>query len=133
MFSKLSHVGIVVNNLEEATKLWAETYGLEVSSSGVVEVEGIKNAFLSIGDNFIELMEPIDPQDMSNAVARRLATRGEGVYQVAIIVDDVVQEGVKLTEKGVNLVERPATEDQPQGRWIVHPKSANGVLLELMT
>lgn len=133
MLTKLSHVGIVVSNIEEAKKLWAETFGLKASHGGVVEVEGIKNAFLPIGDNFIELMEPIDHQDMSNAVAKRLATRGEGVYQIALIADDIVEEGKRLTEKGVNLIKRPPTGDQPHGRWVVHPKSANGVLLELIT
>jgi len=133
MITKLSHVGIVVSNIEEARKLWVETYGLKVSHSGVVEVEGIKNVFFTIGDNLIELMEPIDHQDMSNAVAKRLATRGEGIYHVALVVDDIDQEGKKLAEKGVTLIKRPPTEDQPQGRWIVHPKSASGVLLELIT
>lgn len=133
MITKLSHVGIVVNDIEEAKKLWVETYGLKVAHSGVIEVEGIKNVFFTVGDNLIELIEPIDHQDMSNAVAKRLATRGEGIYHVALVVDDIDQEGKKLAEKGVTLIKRLPTDDQPQGRWIVHPKSASGVLLELIT
>ena len=132
MITKLSHIGIVVNNIEEAKKLWTETYGLEVSESGVIEVEGVKNAILPIGNNMIELLEPIDHQDMSNAVARRLATRGEGIYQVALAVDDIDQEGKKLAERGVRLIKREPIKESPQGRWIVHPASANGVLLELV-
>lgn len=133
MIIKLSHIGIVVRNIEEAKRLWAETYGLKASLSRVLEIEDIKQALLPIGSNFIELMEPIDHRDMNNAVARRLATKGEGVYQVALVVDDINQEGKRLAEKGVTLIKRPASEDQPQGRWVVHPKSANGVLLELIS
>jgi methylmalonyl-CoA/ethylmalonyl-CoA epimerase len=133
VITKLSHVGIAVSNIKEAEKLWTQTYGLKVSRGGMAEVEGIKNVFLAIGDNLIELMEPINHQDMSNAIARRLAARGDGIYQIAIVVDNMEQEVKNLTQKGVTLIKRPQTPDQPQGRWVVHPKSANGVLLELIT
>lgn len=133
MITRLSHVGIVVNNIEEATKLWVETYGLKVSHSVETDVEGIRNVFLAVGSNFIELMEPINHQDMSNAVARRLATKGEGVYHIAFVVDDIDQESKRLAEKGIALIKRPPTADQPRGRWLIHPKSANGAMLELLT
>ena len=133
MITRLSHVGIVVNNIEEATRLWVDTYGLKVSHSRGAEVEGIKNVFLVVGDNFIELMEPVNHQDMSNAVARRLATKGEGVYHIAFVVDDIDQESKRLAEKGIALIKRPPTADQPHGRWLIHPKSANGAMLELLT
>ena len=133
MFTKLSHVGIMVNNIEEAKKSWAETFGLKVYLSRVVEVEGIKQAFLSIGDSFIELIEPIDHQDMGNMVAKRLATRGDGIFHIAVVVDDIARAGEELTAKSVELIERPPTSDQPQGRLIVHPRSTNGALLELLT
>ena len=133
MIAKMSHIGIVVNNIEEATKLWVETYGLKVSHRGEAEVEGIKHVFLAVGNNFIELMEPINHQDMSNAIAKRLATRGEGIYHIAFVVDDIDEESKRLAEKGVTLIERPPSPDQPRGRWIIHPKSANGAMLELLS
>jgi len=133
MIKKLSHIGILVNDLEEATKLWVETYGLKVSHSGSGAVEGIKSIFLSCGDNYIELIEPLDHQDMSNANAKRLATRGEGIYHIAVMTDDIEQEVKKLTEKGVILIERPPTDGQPKGRWVTHPKSANGTLVEYLS
>ncbi len=133
MIKKLSHIGILVNNLEEATKLWVETYGLKVSHSGSGDVEGIRSLFLSCGDNYIELLEPIDHQDMNNAIAKRLATRGEGIYHIAVVADDIEQEVKKLTDKGVILIERPPTDTQPKGRWVTHPKSATGVLVEFLS
>jgi len=132
MITKLSHIGIVVRNIEEATKYWTETFGFKVSHSGNAGVEGIKSVFLEVGDNFIEFLEPVDHHDMSNAVARRLASKGEGVYHIALVVDDLDNAGKELENKGVISIKRPATEDQPHGRLIIHPKSANGVMLELL-
>ncbi|MFC1910025.1 VOC family protein [Chloroflexota bacterium] len=133
MIKKLSHIGIIVNNLGEAKRLWTETYGLKESQTPDTKVEGIKSVFLEVGDNFIELMEPLDHHDMNNAIARRLATKGEGVYHVALIVDDIIQESKKLADKGITLIARPPTEDQPQGRRVIHPKCANGTMLELLS
>lgn len=136
MFTKFSHVGIIVNDIEKAKEHWFKVYGLKCTHSGVVPQEGIKNAMLPIGTNAIELIEPIDHNDMSNAVAKRLATRGEGLYQLAIFVDDIYQEGKELAERGATLIKRDPTPDMPRMplviRWIVHPKDANGALLELM-
>ena len=131
MLVRLSHIGIIVNDIEEAKKLWAETYGLKVAFERVVESEGVKIVALSIGDSFVELAEPIDHGDMSNALAKRLATKGEGIHQVAFAVDDVAQEGERLTEKGISLIKRPPAWEGAGERLVVHPKSANGVLLEL--
>jgi methylmalonyl-CoA/ethylmalonyl-CoA epimerase len=133
MITKMSHFGIVVNNIEESARLWTETYGLKVLKRGRVDAEGIINLFLLAGDNLIELMEPTDKNDMSNAIARRLATRGEGIYHVALVVDDLEKTGEDLESKGVVLTRREPIEDEPEGRIVVHPKCASGVLLELVT
>jgi methylmalonyl-CoA/ethylmalonyl-CoA epimerase len=133
MITKMSHFGIVVNNIEESARLWTETYGLKILKRGRVDAEGIINLFLLAGDNLIELMEPTDKNDMSNAIARRLATRGEGIYHVALVVDDLEKTGEDLESKGVVLTRREPIEDEPEGRIVVHPKCASGVLLELVT
>lgn len=132
MFVKFSHVGIVVHDIEKTKELWYKTYGLKATHTRVVPEEGIKNAMLPIGTNAIELIEPIDHSDMNNAVARRLAERGEGIYHLAIFVDDIFKEGEGLSEKGVRLIKRDATSSTQAIRWVVHPKDASGVLLELM-
>jgi len=133
MITKLSHIGIVVNDIDKAKTLWVNTFGLTIAHGGTIDAEGIKNVFLAVGNNFIELMEPIDHMDKNNVIASRLATRGEGVFHVALIVDNIDQESKKLAEKGLTLIKRPPTDDQPHGRWVIHPKSANGVLVELLS
>jgi methylmalonyl-CoA epimerase len=136
MVNRITHLGIVVNDLATATQQWCDRYGLQVVDELHVDVEGIRSVMLSPGygrqEGFcVELMEPVDKSDMSNAVARRLAERGEGVYHIAMRVDDALGAESKLREAGVNAFGAPPAEAGEGPRTLVHPKSANGVLLEL--
>ena len=132
MIKRISHFGIVVQNLEESAKLWTETYGATLLKRDKVEAEGITNLFLRIGDNLIELMEPTDKSDMNNAIARRLASKGEGIYHLATVVEDLAMAGKDLESKGVALTYREPIASEPEGRIVVHPRCASGVLLELV-
>ena len=67
---------------------------------------------------------------MSNALARRLAKVGEGFYHLAVVTDDVAVSGTALARSGLPVVERPPVAPGAQGRWLVHPKAANGVMIE---
>jgi methylmalonyl-CoA/ethylmalonyl-CoA epimerase len=133
MITRMSHFGIAVNSLEESARIWADTYGLKVLKSGRIDAEGIRNMFFQLGNNCVELMEPTNKQDMDNAIARRLATRGEGIYHVALVVDDLEKTGTDLEKRGITIIRREPIEDEPEGRIVVHPKCASGVLLELVT
>ena len=133
MIIRMSHFGVVVNDMEESTRLWTDTYGLKVVKTDRVGPEGIRNRFLSLGNSYIELLEPDHKRDMTNAVARRLANRGEGIYHVALVVDDLDKTYQELQKKGVVLTRREPIPDEPEGRIVVHPKNASGVLLELVT
>jgi hypothetical protein len=78
----------------------------------------------------IELMQPLDETDMSNAVARRLATKGEGFYHLALVTDDVVASGETLRARSFALLDRPPVDAASRGRWLITPKAANGVMIE---
>jgi len=134
MSNRISHIGVLVNNLEEATKFWSETYGLKQYSQYVAEVEGLKAVLLSAsgqgGEMSIELIEPLDKEDLSNPVARRLANNGEGFYHLAVEVGDIAETGRQLQEKGLEVMQRLPISEQARGRWLVHPKSSNGVMVE---
>src|ERR1035437_2966260 len=80
----------------------------------------------------IELMEPTNKADLTNAVARRLAQAGEGFYHLALRVDDVEGTGKTLVGKGLTLIERAPVAEGAKLRWVVHPKSSSGVLVELI-
>jgi methylmalonyl-CoA epimerase len=134
MLKRISHIGVVVEDLEEALALWRDVFGLKQFAEMDIDVEGIRSVFLSVsgepGEMTVELMQPKDKTDMNNAVARRLAKSGEGFYHLAVVVDDVADAADKLEQSGLQILGRAAIEQGGAGRWLVHPKGANGVMIE---
>lgn len=136
MIKRMSHIGILVHDLEAATKLWTEVFGLVQYDAMEIAVEGIRNVFLSVGgtpnEMAIELIEPMDKSDMSNALARRLAHSGEGFYHLAVDVGDIEATGRALEDAGLRVIPRPAISEDYTPRWLTHPKSSTGVMVEGM-
>jgi hypothetical protein len=97
-------------------------------------VEGIRSVFISVGGTWdemvIEIMEPLDKSDMDNALSRRLARAGEGFYHLCIEVDDVEASGKELEARGMTVLMRDPVDPGDSPRWLVHPKDANGVMVE---
>jgi methylmalonyl-CoA/ethylmalonyl-CoA epimerase len=137
LIKSMSHIGIIVEDLDRAVEEWCERYGLVVVGEETVEVEGVRNAYVSPGPSrqeaaCIELIEPLDKSDMTNAIARRLANKGEGLYHAAFFVDDPVSDGQGLREHGVTVIDRDPAGEGERPRAVIHPKSANGLMLELL-
>lgn len=137
MVNRFSHIGVVVEDLDKAKAEWCERYGLNLVGEEMVEVEGVRNAYVSTaetkdGATCIELIEPLDKGDMSNAIARRLAQSGEGVYHAAFVVEDPAGAGEQLRGHGVTVIDRDPVDEDSAPRAVIHPKSANGLLLELL-
>jgi methylmalonyl-CoA epimerase len=134
MLDRISHIGVLVHDIEAALRIWRDTLGFRQFSEARFEVEGIRSVFLSLsgraGEMAIELMEPLDKSDMRNALARRLATVGEGFYHLAVVTEDVAATGKALAAGGLPIIERPPVAAGAQGRWLIHPKAANGVMIE---
>ena len=134
MINRISHIGIVVQDMDAAVKTWSTVFGFKKYSEQEIAVEGIRSVFLSVGgtadEMTIELMEPLDKSDLSNAIARRLVKSGEGFYHLAVEVADVQASGRALEQHGLTVLRRPATSDRHTPRCLVHPKSANGVMVE---
>lgn len=131
---KISHIGVLVHDADTATKLWTESFGLKKFDDRKIEVEGIRSVFVSVGGTWdemvIEIMEPLDKSDMSNALAKRLAKVGEGFYHICLEVDDVEASGKELVARGMTVLMRDPVDADASPRWLVHPKDANGVMVE---
>jgi len=130
MFNKIRAIHMAVNDLEEATKEYADSFGLEASGAETLPALGIKNALLPVGDAVIELIEPLDHEQ--GPVAKFLKKRGEGVYMVALEVDNIESAIKDLKQRGVRLM-----NDDPESRSngapvFIHPKSTRGLLIELI-
>jgi len=130
MVQKIDHVVIAVNDLNEGIAQYEKTFGLKPSRTGERPGDGFKNAFYDLPDGgFIEL---IQPTDATGPVAKGLAARGEGVYLMALAVDDIDSEVAAMRERGVRLIGEPGP-GQPISRIVfVHPRETKGVLVQLI-
>jgi methylmalonyl-CoA/ethylmalonyl-CoA epimerase len=131
---RISHFGILVRDADAATRLWTESFGMKKFEDRKIEVEGIRSVFISVGGTWdemvIEIMEPLDESDMTNALSRRLAKVGEGFYHVCLEVEDVPGSAQELIDRGMTVLMREPMEAGAPPRWLVHPKDANGVMVE---
>ena len=104
MFDRISHIGVIVKDMDAALVIWQDQFGLKKFGDMKIDVEGIRSVFLSVsgkpGEMTIELMEPADQSDMTNPVARRLASHGEGFYHLAVVVDGVDKSTQDMKDKG---------------------------------
>lgn len=130
MLNRIRAIHIAVNNVEEAAREYSENLGLQVSRSGDMPEMGIKNALLPVGDAVLELIEPLDPQQ--GPLTRFLQNRGEGVYMMALEVDDLDSTIESFQAKGVRLIDADAESRARGGPVFIHPKSTHGVLIELI-
>ncbi len=130
MLQKIDHVVITVKDLNEGIALYEKTFGMKPSRTGERPGDGFKSAFFDLpGGGFLEL---IQPTDATGPVARGLASRGEGVYLVAVAVDDIEAEAAAMRSRGVRLVGDPGPGKPISGMVFVHPRETKGVLVQLI-
>ncbi len=126
---KIDHIGIAVNSIETGIRFWKDILGLDFEGSETVEEQKVTTAFFPVGDSEVELLESIDPD---GPIARYLEKKGEGIQHVAFRVDNVEASLKELKEKGIRLIdEKPRKGAGGAKIAFLHPKSTNGVLVEL--
>ena len=124
---KLDHIAIAVRSLESAEIYKA--LGFAVDHVETVESQGVKTAFLSVGDSNIELLEPISSD---STVARYIEKYGEGMHHLCFRVENIEEHLKKLESEGYRLI-NPQPVPGAHGCRVafLHPSTANGVLIEL--
>jgi len=126
---RLEHIGIAVKNLEDSNELFEQLLGRTHYKVEEVESEHVKTAFFKIGESKVELLEATAPE---SAIAKYVEKRGEGLHHVAFEVEDIEAEMERLKKEGFRLLnEQPKRGADNKLVCFVHPKSANGVLVEL--
>ena len=128
-FSRVHHVAIVVADIESALGLYRDTLGLPVELVLPIESDGVTIAFLPVGESKIELVEPTDA---TNGVARFLDKRGEGFHHVCFEVADIDATLADMGQRGVELIDTMARPGAEGPVAFLHPRSCNGVLVELI-
>ena len=130
MVQNIDHVVIAVNDLNEGIAQYEKTFGLKPSRTGERPDDGFKNAFYDLpGGGFLELVQPTDA---TGPVAKGLAARGEGVYLMALAVDDVEAEVAAMRQRGVRLIGDPGPGQPISHVVFVHPRETKGVLVQLV-
>ena len=126
---KIEHIGIAVKDMESSNALFSKLFGAPEYKTETVESEGVKTAFFKCGPNKIELLEATNPE---SPIAKFIDKKGEGIHHIAFDVDDIEAEITRLKAEGfVVLNETPKPGADNKLVAFLHPKSTNGVLIEL--
>lgn len=127
--NKIEHIGIAVKNLKESNILFEKLLGTSHYKIEEVLSEGVNTSFFQVGPNKIELLEATNED---SPIAKFLAKKGEGMHHIAFAVDNIQKEMQRLREAGFTLLsEAPQHGADNKLVAFVHPKTANGVLVEL--
>ena len=125
---KINHVAIVVKDIDSALGFWRDQLGLDLDHIEDVPSQASKVAFLPVGEGEVELVQPTESD---TGLANFLEKRGEGMHHLCIQVDDIEQMLNILREKGVRLINTDPVDLPGRRMAFIHPKAANGVLVEL--
>lgn len=127
--NKIEHIGIAVKDLEKSEKIFSSLFNSTPYKREVVDSESVITSFFKSGPNKIELLMATTDD---SPVQKFLDKKGEGIHHIAFAVDDIRQEMARLKEDGFILIhEHP--KRGADNKWVcfLHPKSTNGVLIEL--
>ena len=129
MITRIDHIGIAVNNLDEALKVYRDALGLAVMQITDEPEQKVRVAFLPRGGSEIELLEPYEGD---GPVRKFMEKRGEGIHHICLEVDDIEATLAQLATQGVQLIDTtPRLNSRGQKIAFIHPKGAHGVLIEL--
>lgn len=126
---KIEHIGIAVHNLENSNELFSKLFGQAAYKTEEVASEGVKTSFFMCGPNKIELLEATNED---SPIAKFLEKKGEGVHHIAFDVEDIYAEIKRLKLEGFTVLnETPKKGADNKLVAFLHPKTTNGVLIEL--
>jgi methylmalonyl-CoA/ethylmalonyl-CoA epimerase len=130
VFGRIDHIGVAVEDLDEAVSLYSERLGMPVQHRETVEEQGVEAVLIGIGESHVELLRPLSAE---SAVARFLERNGPGLHHVAYATDDIASTLDALRAAGLRLIdERPRAGIRGSRVAFLHPKSTGGVLTELV-
>lgn len=126
---KIEHIGIAVKDLEASNSLYAKLLGMPHYKTERVESENVDTSFFEIGESKIELLHATSAD---SAIAKYIEKRGEGIHHIAFAVEDIEKEVERLKGEGFQPIsEKPKKGADNKLVFFFHPKSTNGVLIEL--
>ena len=129
MIKKIEHLGIAVKDLEKSNELFAKLLGTAHYKIEEVASEGVKTSFFQVGETKIELLEATKPE---SSIAKFIEKKGEGIHHMAYDVEDIEAEIDRLEKEGFQIINESPKDGADNKRIVfLHPKTTNGVLVEL--
>ena len=126
---RVHHVALIVRSIDDALGLWRDALGLSLETVMDIPADGVRIAFLGVGESKIELVEPTDD---TTGVARFLASKGEGFHHVCFEVERLAETLVRLELDGLELIDDAPRRGAEGPVAFIHPSSCHGVLVELI-
>ena len=126
---KIHHVALVVQSIDDASRFWRESLGLELEEIQDIPQDRVRIAFLAVGESKVELVEPTDD---TTGVARFLASKGEGFHHVCFEVPNLAEALLRLEIDGLELIDSAPRRGAEGPVAFIHPRSCHGVLVELI-
>lgn len=130
MFGRIDHIGVAVEDLDEAIELYRQSFRMAEQHRETVEAFGVEAVLLEVGDGHVELLKPLSPD---TGVGKFLAKNGPGLHHVAYQTDDIDAALEAVRAAGLRLIdEQPRTGIRNSRVAFLHPKATGGVLTELV-
>jgi methylmalonyl-CoA/ethylmalonyl-CoA epimerase len=130
VLGRIDHIGVAVEDLDEAVELYTKRLGMSLQHRETVEEQGVEAVLVGVGSSHVELLRPLGPE---TAVGRFLQRNGPGMHHVAYGTDDIDSALEEVRAAGLRLIdEQPRTGIRNSRVAFVHPKSTGGVLTELV-
>lgn len=129
MLDKIEHIGIAIKNAAISKELFSKLFNTPPYKEEEVVSEGVKTIFFQTGPNKIELLEASNPE---SPIAKFIEKRGEGIHHIAFAVENIEAEIERLKQEGFQFIQEVPKDGADNKRIVfLHPKSTNGVLIEL--
>jgi methylmalonyl-CoA/ethylmalonyl-CoA epimerase len=130
VFGRIDHIGVAVEDLDEAVALYSQKFEMHEQHRETVEQFGVEAVLLEIGDGHVELLSPLSAE---SAVGKFLERSGPGLHHVAYATEDIESSLEQVRSAGLRLIdEEPRTGIRNSRVAFLHPKSTGGVLTELV-
>lgn len=127
--NKIEHLGIAVKSIEDSLKIYEKLLNQKCYKTEEVESEGVKTAFIQVGETKIELLEATHAD---SPIAKFLEKKGQGIHHIAFDVTDIEAEIARLKQEGFELIHQvPKDGADNKSIAFLHPKSTDGILVEL--
>jgi methylmalonyl-CoA epimerase len=126
---RIHHVALVVRSIDASLALWRDALRLDLETVMAIPTDGVRIAFLAVGESKVELVEPTDD---TTGVARFLASKGEGFHHVCFEVPNLAETLLRLELDGLELIDTAPRRGAEGPVAFIHPRSCHGVLVELI-